>query len=151
MNAQTTRERPSRHGAILGEALAAMERAGRAAGPALPDMCATCAFREGCMTNQMAATGSQALNCVLGVDPDEFACHHGMKEGQPVRYCAGYVAARRAPFPVIKAALSIAMGKLAAASGSDEVREAFDAWLAEVDPDNRMDDYQRARLYERAR
>lgn len=144
------RERPSQHGVILGELLAAMADAGRLHAPELPDMCATCAFRPGCMTNQMAATGLTALNCVLGIDTDRFACHHGMTDGRPAKLCAGYIAARLAPFEFTKAAMGLLMERLSSLTGPDEVREAFDGWIAEVDPDNRMNDYERGRAYLRS-
>ena len=142
------RERPSRHGAILGEALSKIAAAGRAYSPTeLPDACLTCAFREGCMTNQMAATGMVALNCVIGIDPDRFACHHGMKDGEPSKLCVGYVAAILAPFSFTKEVLCELADKLNTQCGPDEVRAEFDAWLSETDPDGKMDDYQLARAY----
>lgn len=144
----TERERPSKHGKILGQALALIAMAGRKDSPApLPEMCLTCAFREGCMTNQMTATGIVALNCVLGIDKDRFACHHGMKEGQPSKLCVGYMAARLAPHSFTKEVL-VELGKdLDALAGPDEVRAAFDAWLAEIDPHGKLDDYQLARAH----
>lgn len=141
------RDRPSRHGAFLGRALAKLAEAGRAIEPTLPDMCATCAFREGCMTNQMAATGLQALNCSIGVDPALFCCHHGLKDGEPTRVCAGYAAARLAPFETVKAVTAELVQNLDGASGPDEIRADFDAWIAEADPDGRLNDYERGRLY----
>ncbi|KQM62394.1 MULTISPECIES: hypothetical protein [unclassified Sphingomonas] len=142
------RERPSQHGAILGETLIALEQAGRNAGEPLPDPCLTCAFRPG-MSNQQAATGIEALNCSIGGDPAPFGCHHGMQEGQPTRLCAGYLAAKRAPFGQMKALLGDLAVRLEAVGGDDPVRAAFDAWRHEVDPGQTMDDYQLARLYAR--
>lgn len=147
--AETSRERPSRHGAILGQFLADVAKAGAVGTDLLSAMCGTCAFRDGCMTNQMAATGIEAMNIVLGVDSADFACHHGMKDGEPQKYCAGAAAAKRAPFDVVKAALATMAARIDAAAGPDEVRASFDAWAAEVDPDGAMDDYRRARLYAR--
>lgn len=144
----TERERPSRHGQILGDALALIAMAGRKDAPMdLPEMCLTCAFRQGCMTNQMAATGKVALDCVLGIDKDRFACHHGMKEGQPSKLCVGYMAARLAPYSFTKEVLVALAKELGAQTGPDEVRAAFDVWLAEIDPDGKMDDYQLARAH----
>src|SRR5262249_37877034 len=113
----------------------------------IPEMCLTCAFREGCMTNKMAATGIVALNCVLGVDKDAFACHHGMRDGQPSRLCAGYLAAKHVPSSAAKELLSDIYQTLVTQGGPDTEREAFNAWLDEVDPHRVMDDYQLARLY----
>jgi hypothetical protein len=143
-------ERPSTHGAILGEALSDLAKAGSVGDQLLDLMCATCAFREGCMTNQMAATGMTALNCVLGIDPEEFACHHGMKNGEPTKLCAGYLAARRAPKPIVQAALQTVMARLRTKPDEDEIRTAFDEWVSVADPENTLDNYARARLYTRA-
>jgi hypothetical protein len=143
------REKPSRHGAILGDTLSLIEMAGRKdALMELPPMCATCAFRRDCMTNQMAATGIVALNCVLGIDKDRFACHHGMKDGQPSKLCVGYVAARLAPFSFTKEVLVTMYKQLGEQPESpDKVRAAFDAWLAEIDPEGKLNDYELARAY----
>lgn len=142
------RERPSRHGALLGEALAAMAEAGRVASTVpIGAPCLTCAFRPGCMTNQMAATGVVALNCTIGIDPDEFACHHGMQDGQPIRLCNGYLAAKLAPFDFMKSTLREMYERLSVQIGPDEIRAAFDAWRQAADPDGKMDDYQLARAY----
>ena len=144
-------DRPSAHGAILGEALADLAKAGSVGVPNPPEMCATCAFREGCMTNQMAGTGKDALNCVLGIDPNDFACHHGMKDGKPTKLCAGYVMALLAPPAVVQAALLTVKSRLESLSGPDAIREAFDRWWPTVDPNGEMDNYQLSRAYERAR
>lgn len=143
------RERPSLHGKILGEALALLAAAGRKDAPMeIPEGCLTCAFRPGCMTNQMAATGKTALDCVLGIDPDRFACHHGMKDGQPSKLCVGYIAATLAPWSFTKEVLAAVKVDLdAMPDGPDEIRAAFDAWHNEVDPERKMDDYQLARAY----
>lgn len=142
------RARPSSYGAALGKHLAGIAQAGYAMRDDLPPMCSTCAFREGCMTNQMGETALVAFKCAIGADPDRFACHHGMKDGQPVRLCAGYLAAKCAPWDAVKAA-SHAM-TLIDVNAPDTVRQAFDAWAAMVDPENRLDDYQRGRLYLKA-
>lgn len=113
----------------------------------LPDTCLTCAFRPGCMTNQMAATGVLALNCVLGVDPDDFACHHGMKDGQPTKLCAGYLAAKEAAYDDVIIIVQRVGEQLAEQSGPDEVREAFDVWWNDVDPSRVMDNYELGRAY----
>lgn len=145
----TDREKPSTHGKILGEALALISMAGRKDAPfELPECCLTCAFREGCMTNQMAATGKIALDCVLGIDKDRFGCHHGLKDGEPSKLCVGYIAARLAPWSTVKKILFVLNKDLDAMDhNADEVRTAFDVWLKEIDPENKLDDYQLARLF----
>jgi hypothetical protein len=144
----TERERPSKHGAMLGEALSLLERAGREhSSEQLPEMCLTCAFRPGCMTNQMASTGLAALNCVLDIDKDDFACHHGMKAGQPTRLCVGYFAAKLATLSVSREVLLELGRRLDTVEGPDTVRAAFDLWVDEIDPDHNMDDYQLARAH----
>jgi hypothetical protein len=144
----TERERPSKHGAILGEALSLLERAGREqSAEQLPEMCLTCAFKPGCMTNQMASTGLVALKCVLNLDADNFACHHGMKAGQPTRLCVGYFAAKLAPLSVSREVLLQLGRRLDTMEGPDAIRAAFDLWIDEIDPDRKMDDYQLARAH----
>jgi hypothetical protein len=145
------RDKPSYHGLVLGKALAALAEAGRAQLPELPDMCATCAFRPDCMTSQMAATGLTAFNCAVGVDDSPFGCHHGMKDGEPTKRCVGHLAARAAPFERLKAILAQLGEDLGSIPDPDPVRAEFDAWIARVDPDDRMDDYQRGRMWLRAR
>lgn len=142
-------DRPSIHGAILGKALALMADLGRRDAPMpIPETCLTCAFREGSMPNQAAATGVMALNCVLRIDPDRFACHHGMKAGEPQKLCSGYIAAMLAPFSQVKEILTAFNEELAAIENQpDEVRAAFDAWLSRADPERQMDVYQAAREY----
>jgi hypothetical protein len=144
------RERPSRHGVILGQTLAALADAGRREDPSCPDPCATCAFRLGCMTNMMAATGIEALNCSIGIDDSLFGCHHGMKDGEPTKLCAGWVAAKLAPFDMMKAELIRLGERLDAATGPDEIRQKFDEWVARVDPENRLNDYERGHLFLKA-
>lgn len=150
MSTESERERPSAHGKILGQALAMIAAIGRRDAPfEIPDCCLTCAFREGCMTNQMAATGKAALDCVLGIDKDRFSCHHGMKDGEPTKLCVGYIAARMAPWSqivMILETLKKEMDSLAGA-GPDDVRAAFDAWVAELDPQHKMNDYELARAF----
>jgi hypothetical protein len=145
-------DRPSRHGAILGDALALIAAAGRKDSPVdLPEPCLTCAFRAGSLPNQTGATVKMALDCVLGVDPDRFACHHGMKNGEPSKTCVGYVAARIAPWSFVKEVLASAQAELAevGGEGQDEVRAAFDRWIAKIDPQGKMGCYDQARAYAR--
>lgn len=141
------RERPSTHGAIVGEALAKIAES--VTGELPRDCCATCAFRRGCMTNQMASTVLDAFKCATGVDPSGFACHHGMKDGEATKICAGWLAAQLAEFETVKAICGDMVEALQARSEDDHdpIREAFDAWIAEVDPEGRLNDYQRGRLY----
>jgi hypothetical protein len=146
-DAMKERERPSTHGAIVGEALAKIAES--VTGELPSKCCATCAFRRGCMTNQMAGAVLDAFKCATGVDPSGFACHHGMKDGEPTKVCAGWVASQLAEFETVKAICSAMVEELQARSGSDPdpIREAFDAWISQVDPDGRLDDYKRGRLY----
>lgn len=143
-------DRPSRHGKILGDALALIAMAGRKDSPIeLPDPCLTCAFREGTMPNMTAGTGKIALDCVLGIDKDRFSCHHGMKEGAPTKLCIGYVAARLAPWSFTQEVLVTLAKELDAIGDNDPdyVRSAFDRWLAEIDPAVKSDEYRLARAY----
>lgn len=146
-------DRPSRHGRMLGKALAIMAALGRRDAPMpIPDMCLTCAFREGSMPNETAATGVIALNCALRIDKDRFACHHGMKDGDPQKICAGYVAALLAPFSEVREILAAFHEELANIEDGeqDEIRNAFDRWLDGADPERRLDVYQAARAYAKA-
>lgn len=144
-------DRPSKHGAILGQFLALLEIAGRKDSPVeLPPTCATCAFRAGTMPNQTAGTALIAFNIVMGIDRDRFACHHGMKDGEPQKLCVGYMAAMLAPFSFTKEALAVMAKELdAMGDGPDEIRAAFDAWLAKADPEGKLDVYQAARAWAR--
>jgi len=148
MTEQTDRERPSRHGQALGDALWLLMEAGKKDFPGTPpECCATCAFRRGCMTNQMAATGIVALNCVLGVDRDRFACHHNLKPGgEPAKLCSGYIMATLAPWSFTKEVLEALNAELGKRDGEpDPVRAAFDAWVEANEPMKTADDYDRAR------
>lgn len=145
-------DKPTSYGAILGDALALIAAAGRKDMPdgmTLPDACLTCAFREGALPNRMGGTAKQALDCVLGIDRDRFACHHGMKNGEPKRLCAGYLAAMIAPFSFVKEIIKAAHEDLASfdESGPDPVRDDYVRWLSTIDPDGVMDVYQIARAY----
>jgi hypothetical protein len=145
-------DKPTTYGAVLGDALALIAAAGRKDMPdgmTIPDTCLTCAFREGSLPNRMAGTGKQAMDCLLGVDRDRFACHHGMKDGEPTRLCAGYLAAVIAPFSFVKEVLRSAYDNLGSIDDRmpDPVRDDYVRWLSEVDPDGKMDVYQIARLY----
>jgi hypothetical protein len=147
-------DRPSMHGAILGDALASIAAEGFKRLPELqpdpPEMCATCAFRPGSVPNRSAGTGMIALNCVLRIDPDRFACHHGMHGGEPTKLCAGYLASKLVPWDFVKQTVLELNERLQTMSGPDEIRAAFDAWYAEADPLREMDAYQLARAYLKA-
>lgn len=143
-------DRPSRHGVALGRALVRMAEAGRAASAApIPDPCATCALRPGTLPNISAGTGLTALNCVLGIDSDAFACHHGMKEGWPTKLCSGYEAACAAPFEAVRTIMSDLCAELDGFTGPDTVRADYDAWWREADPEGRLDVYQLGRLFQK--
>lgn len=111
-------------------------------------MCATCAFREGSMPNQMAATGLTAMHCALGTDPDPFGCHHGMKAGEPSKLCVGYLAAQRAPFEAWKQGMSDMLATMPS-DENDAIRADFDRWRAAIDPDRKLDVYQLGRAFAR--
>lgn len=70
-----------------------------------------------------------------------------MKDGEPTRLCAGFIAAKLAPFSFAQDVLVDLNRRLNAQEGPDQVRAAFDAWLAEVDPERKMNDYQLARVH----
>lgn len=146
-------DRPSAHGAALGEALSLIADLGERDSPIpLGERCLTCAFRKGTAPNQTTGTGVIALNCILGVDRDRFACHHGMKDGEPKHLCVGYIAARMASFSYVKeiiAALYSDITENLVDEDNDPIREAFDKWLTEVDPKSEMDVYQAARAWAR--
>lgn len=149
-DAAITGDRPSLHGKLLGEALALMAELGRRDSPApLPECCLTCAFRRGSMPNMTAGTGKVALDCVLRIDKDRFACHHGMKDGEPQKLCAGYVAAALAPFSKVREILCAMYDEIKELDDNtpDEIRAAFDKWLEGADPERRMDVYEAARAY----
>lgn len=142
-----TRDRPRGDGVILGRAIAELAEAGRRNQPDLPDPCATCAFRVGCMTNTMPATVLDAFRCATGADPAVFGCHHGMAAGQPTRKCAGWLAAQAADWPDVDRVMSDLAAKLDALPDRDLVRDRYDAWIARIDPHGDLDDYQRGRLW----
>lgn len=148
----TKGDKPTTYGAILGDALALLAAAGRKdlmPGMVIPDPCLTCAFREGALPNRMGGTAKVALDCVLQIDRDRFACHHGMKDGEPGKLCAGYLAAMIAPFSFVKQVLESASKDLAAfdADAPDPVRDDYVRWLGQIDPDGKLDVYQIARAY----
>lgn len=141
---------PSKHGALLGSALAIIAEVGRRDFPGeLAPMCATCAFREGSLPNQVAGTVKIAFDIVMGVDKDRFGCHHGMAEGKPKKLCVGYVAASIAPYSFIKDVMVEMYKELAIMKETDpdEIRDTFEAWVTTVDPDHKMDVYQLARAW----
>ncbi len=145
-------DRPSQHGAVVGRVITELERIGRETLPDLPLACLTCAFREGSAPNQMASTAMVAFKCATGADRGPFGCHHGMHDGLPAKLCAGYFAAQHAMRTQFARAKELILGmsdSLAELPAHDSIREAFDAWWNEVDPDRTMDAYQFARAYAR--
>ncbi len=152
-------DRPCRHGALLGAALARIADAAEGKSPfpvamRMPDRCSTCAFREGTQANQSPGTLRVALDMVLLPD-GEFWCHHGLDaDGEVKRLCAGYVAARLAPFDFTKGQLAAVAEQLDRIDQDevDIIRVAFDEWLASIDSDSKMTDiYEMGRAYERYR
>ena len=141
------RDRPADAGYAVGKAIAALAEAGRSIQPDLPDACATCAFRLGCMTNAMPATVLDAFKCSTGADDSEFGCHHGMVEGRPVKRCAGWMAAQTADWPDVKRIMAQLEREFETLPERDTIRELYDAWIAVIDPAGELDDYQRGRLW----
>jgi len=141
------RDAPGNHGYVVGKALAALSDAGRKIQGDLPDPCATCAFRLGCMTNAMPATVLTAFQCATGADDSPFGCHHGMEGGRPVKKCAGWLAAQAADWPDAQRIMSDLQAGLKALPERDEIRDAYNAWIARVDPAGDLDDYARGRLW----
>lgn len=85
-------QKPSAHGRILGAEFATIADAMAPSRPEIPKRCATCAFRHGTFPNGCAGTLSEALNCVTGIDPSPFHCHHGIKDGEDSsKLCSGYL------------------------------------------------------------
>lgn len=148
--ATLTHDRPAKHGALLGEALSDIAKAGDVGLGILSAACVSCAFREGSLPNQSAGTGILALNCILGIDDSPFGCHHGLDDGMPSKLCAGYLAAKNAPWDVVKATLATLNARLANLEGPDDIRADFDTWLLTHDPDGKMDVYEQARAYAKA-
>lgn len=111
-----TAQRPSAHGAALGKALADMTDAIATRAPQLDTRCASCAFRQGTIPNQMAGTLLDALNIVVGADPATFMCHDGpgIVSGRcaPTTICAGYALARLATPDELAAMLDAAKASL---------------------------------------
>lgn len=136
----------------MGEFLAKLAEAGNIGDiEGILDLCClTCAFRRGTLPNISAGTGMVAFNCAIGIDKDDFACHHGMKDGEPQKLCAGYIAAKNAPFDAVKAETFRLLESLDNIGDGDGVRGAFDAWAARVDPDYKMDVYELGRRWAKA-
>lgn len=143
---------PTLHGRALGVELARLADSQVAANPEIEERCLTCAFREGTMTNSMAPTLMEAVNCVVGIDEADFGCHHGLAaDGQPTKLCAGYLLCMAAPaeerFSAVERA-SIALRSLN--DGDDEKHDPeFTAWVKQHDPEGKLDDYQLARAWAR--
>lgn len=148
----SNRDGPSAHGKLLGKLLAAWAKAGEH--HADQPMCSGCAYREGTLANMSAGTGSNAMNCALGVDPAPFGCHHGMKDGLPSKPCQGWLAAHGylagLPINEVSPGLEQLAKDVQACEGQpDQVRADYERWAAEHDPDGRMNDYERARIFNR--
>ncbi len=58
--------------------------------PNAPEMCKSCAFRNGTQPNGCPGTVMDALKCVVEMEP--FLCHEKLDvEGKPYFYCQGWV------------------------------------------------------------
>lgn len=143
-----TGDRPSMRGKYLGEALVIIAREGRkqVSPGRIPEPCLTCAFRPETLPNQCVGTGLLALDCLVAPD-ERFACHHGMKDGEPQKICAGFVAAKMAPRHFTAETLGAMHEQLERLGNDDHIRDDFDKWYGTVDPKGTMDVYQLARLY----
>lgn len=87
---------PSPEGEMLGKEVARMTAAPlamfRETFPDEPGPCSECAFVAGTVPNRCLATVANALKCAVEREP--FYCHKGLADdGEPLRLCAGYVAA----------------------------------------------------------
>lgn len=147
--ADIVRSRPRSDAASIGRALATLAAAGRRNRSDLSDPCATCAFRFGCMTNAMPPTVLVALRCTIGIDEGPFHCHHGVAGDQPTRECVGWKATQAADasdlqrmFDDLTVAFDTPYDR-----ASDPVLTGFDAWIQRIDPNGRLDDHQRGRLW----
>jgi hypothetical protein len=114
-------QQPSEHGRILGTQLAWVADVMAAQRVDVPDRCKTCAFRAGTIPSRMAGTLAQALNCVAGLDPSPFMCHHSLRGGEPTQLCAGYVLAKSAPIELLHRALTRATLQLVELPKKNEV------------------------------
>jgi hypothetical protein len=146
-NGIAQRDCPSVAGAVVGKAMALMSAAGLFAYPDMLKPCATCAFRAGAMSNAMPATVTAAFECVATNDDVVFGCHQGMIDNRPARECAGWRAAKAAPSTKAVRILADMFKELEALGEHDHVRAEFDDWVARVDPDGRLDDHERGRLW----
>lgn len=91
-----------------------------------------------------------AMNVLAGVDGDAFGCHHGMTEGQPVKACINWqIAAERASRDELFAAIKSVIIPPDDEPENDPVGQYVAKWAAEVDPEQKLDSYQLARLWEK--
>jgi hypothetical protein len=90
--------------ARLGAALADLAEKHRQPGD--PDPCSSCGLKKGTLANMAGRTMIDAMNVLAGIDGDLFGCHHGMREGQPVKACINWhIAAERASRDELLAAI----------------------------------------------
>lgn len=133
--------------ARLGAALA--DVATRHRRPGDPDPCGTCGLKKGTLPNMAGRTMIDAMHVLAGIDGDAFGCHHGMKEGEPTRPCAMWLAARRASRDELQAALGSVLIPLDDLPENDPVGVYVTTWADQHDPERKLDTYQLARLWER--
>jgi hypothetical protein len=133
--------------ARLGAALA--DLAERHRRPGDPDPCSSCGLKKGTLANMAGQTMIDAMNVLAGIDGDVFGCHHGMKDREPTKACAGWLAARRAS----RDELLQAIGSVAIPNDdnpeNDPVGVYVAAWAKQNDPEGKLDSYQLARLWEK--
>lgn len=90
-----------------------------------------------------------AMNVLAGIDGDAFGCHHGMKEGQPIKACAQWHIAQRASRNELGDAIKAVIIPPNDEPENDPVGQYVAKWAAEVDPEMKMDGYQLARMWEK--
>jgi hypothetical protein len=90
------RNQPTPEGRQLGKQIARLTKVAiedcKAAGIALPEQCASCAFREGTFPNGCPETLLDAIDCMN--TGTKFMCHHH-KKGEPMHECAGWLASQK--------------------------------------------------------
>lgn len=133
--------------ARLGAALAQL--AAKHVQPGDPYPCGSCGLKEGTLPNMAGQTMIDAMRVLARIEGDAFGCHHGLHNGEPTRACARYVAALRAPFAELQAAIASVVVPPDDRPANDPVGVYVTAWAAQVDPDTAMDSYQLARAWER--
>ena len=144
-----SRSVPSEHGKLLGDILADLYDDYKSSED--PSPCKGCAFKRNSWANMSAATGLEAFKTSLGLYPEPtiFGCHHGMVAGQPTRLCEGFTVAIRVRSDRDK--MQNLCGQLVAALADigepSEIVQSANTFIAKHDPDDELDDYERAKAW----